>query len=237
METKKNPKLSLERQRPRFFLIGLSVALGVTLCAFEWTTHTTTPKDLGAVDPYDDVDVIDIPITIVPEKIPPKSIQTKANLSQNFHKAVNEIKVGDTEPSEDPIIELESLGLKDIDLDDEFVHEPDVDWFTENPGVWPKFQCTPDKLTSDAEVMRYLGRSTTFPRIGLERGERGTVWVQFIVNKQGEVQDVEILRGIGHYCDKEALRVVQEMPDWCPGEQFGNPVSVRYRLPIKFITN
>jgi protein TonB len=63
----------------------------------------------------------------------------------------------------------------------------------------------------------------------------GTVFVSFIVNANGSVSDAQVLKGIGNGCNEEALRVVQRMPNWLPGKQSGQPVAVRYSLPIRFV--
>ena len=65
-------------------------------------------------------------------------------------------------------------------------------------------------------------------------GIEGTVIVVFVVNSDGAVSDVEILRGIGGYCDEEAIRVVENSPKWEPGKQRGRIVNVRMRMPIRF---
>lgn len=62
----------------------------------------------------------------------------------------------------------------------------------------------------------------------------GTVYVQFVVEKDGSISDVKVLRGIGGGCDEEAVRVVKSMPKWKPGKQRGQPVRVYYTLPIDF---
>ncbi|HAH39224.1 MAG TPA: energy transducer TonB, partial [Algoriphagus sp.] len=65
-------------------------------------------------------------------------------------------------------------------------------------------------------------------------GVEGTVIVVFVINTDGSVQDVEILRGVGSGLDEEALRVVQNSPEWKAGEQRGRKVRTRMRLPIRF---
>jgi protein TonB len=60
------------------------------------------------------------------------------------------------------------------------------------------------------------------------------VYVTFVVERNGNVTDVKILRGIGGGCDEEAVRVVQNMPKWEPGKQRGKPVRVQFNMPIKF---
>jgi len=67
-----------------------------------------------------------------------------------------------------------------------------------------------------------------------ESGIEGTVYVTFVVEKDGSITDVRVLRGIGGGCDKEAIRVVKEMPKWDPGKQRGKPVRVQFNMPIRF---
>ena len=80
----------------------------------------------------------------------------------------------------------------------------------------------------------YLRKNLKYPTQARRMGIEGTVYVVFVVNTDGTVQDVELLRGIGGGCDEEALRVVKGAPKWTPGKQRGRPVRVRMRLPIRF---
>ena len=72
------------------------------------------------------------------------------------------------------------------------------------------------------------------PEEAIKNGIFGKVFVQFIVNKQGKVLNPKVLKGIGGGCDEEALRVVQNFPDWTPGQENGKVVSVYYTIPIIF---
>jgi protein TonB len=65
-------------------------------------------------------------------------------------------------------------------------------------------------------------------------GISGVVYVTFVVDKDGKIKDVKVLRGIGGGCDEEAVRVVKNMPSWKPGKQRGKSVTVQYNLPIRF---
>ena len=67
-----------------------------------------------------------------------------------------------------------------------------------------------------------------------ESGIQGTVYVTFVVEHDGSVTDVRILRGIGGGCDEEAVRVINSMPKWNAGKQRGKPVRVQFNMPIKF---
>ncbi|MFD2035954.1 TonB family protein [Belliella marina] len=81
---------------------------------------------------------------------------------------------------------------------------------------------------------QYLAENLKYPNTAKENKTEGTVYLTFIVKKDGTVENPEILRGIGAGCDEEALRVVRNSPKWNPGKQGGQAVDVRMRLPIRF---
>ena len=89
----------------------------------------------------------------------------------------------------------------------------------------------------DKEMMSYLSKNIKYPIPAIETGTQGTVLLRFVVGKEGNIQDVAILRSLDPLCDKEAVRVVKSMPKWTPGRQNGNPVAVYYTLPVKFKLN
>ena len=82
--------------------------------------------------------------------------------------------------------------------------------------------------------MKYLQKNIKFPNLAKEAGIQGRVFVSFVIEKDGSVTDVTILRVIGGGCDEEAIRVVEKMPNWIPGQQRNVPVRVSFNLPIKF---
>ena len=84
---------------------------------------------------------------------------------------------------------------------------------------------------------KYLSNNLKYPTQARRMGIEGTVFVVFVVNTDGSIQDVEILRGIGGGADEEAVRVVRAAPNWEPGKQRGKPVRVKMRLPIRFKLN
>jgi protein TonB len=86
----------------------------------------------------------------------------------------------------------------------------------------------------DAALVKYLSQNLQYPRLALENDISGTVVVQFVVNTDGSIVNMNILRDIGGGCGEEALRVVRGMPKWQPGKQRGKPVRVQFNLPIKF---
>jgi bla regulator protein blaR1 len=84
------------------------------------------------------------------------------------------------------------------------------------------------------ELINYLSNNIKYPEEAKKNQVQGKVFVSFVVEKNGEVNNVSVLRGIGSGCDKEAVRVVEMMPKWEPGTQNDKPVRVKYNLPINF---
>lgn len=87
------------------------------------------------------------------------------------------------------------------------------------------------------ELMRFIKRNLVYPQQATDMGIEGRVVLRFVVNKNGEVSDIELLRKLDPVCDKEALRVVKMMPKWIPGRQNGRAVPVYYTLPIVYKLN
>ena len=86
----------------------------------------------------------------------------------------------------------------------------------------------------DEARIKYLQENIKYPEEAKELGVQGKVFVTFVVEVDGSITDVRVLRGIGSGCDEEAIRVVKSMPKWVPGKQRGVPVRVQFNLPIKF---
>ena len=85
-----------------------------------------------------------------------------------------------------------------------------------------------------AGYSKFLVENIKYPEEALKKGVTGTVYISFIIEKDGTLTSAKVMRGIGSGCDEEALRVVKMMPKWNPGEQKGKPVAVQFNLPIKF---
>lgn len=94
--------------------------------------------------------------------------------------------------------------------------------------VMPEF---PGGMTALSE---FVSRELRYPKEARKKGVEGRVVVTFVVEKDGTISNARVLRGIGSGCDEEAVRVVQQMPTWKPGQQGGKPVRVQFNLPIRF---
>jgi protein TonB len=86
-------------------------------------------------------------------------------------------------------------------------------------------------------MMKWIAEHIKYPEIAKENGITGKVFIQFVIDKDGRVTNVSVLRGVDPSLDKEALRVISAMPAWTPGKQRGKAVKVSFQLPINFKLN
>jgi periplasmic protein TonB len=91
----------------------------------------------------------------------------------------------------------------------------------------------PEFRDGEKAMFRFLAENYKIPALARENGIEGTVYVGFVINKDGDVRDITIKRGISGGCNEEAVRVVSMMPKWRPGRQNGKAVNVAFTLPIK----
>ena len=89
----------------------------------------------------------------------------------------------------------------------------------------------------DAALMKYLSENVKYPALAIKAQEQGRVVVSFTVEKDGAISDVKVARSVTPSLDAEAVRVVKAMPKWTPGKQDGQPVRVRYNVPVSFKLN
>jgi protein TonB len=92
----------------------------------------------------------------------------------------------------------------------------------------------PEFPGGDEELLRYLAQNIQYPKRAVDGNTEGRVLIGFIVNKEGEIDDVKVIRSIGDGCDEEAVRVIYKMPKWKPGKNNGRLVNVFYNLPVTF---
>jgi len=95
-----------------------------------------------------------------------------------------------------------------------------------------------DSLTDSnlvLEIIKFIQENIKYPMEALQNGVQGTVYVTFVVEKDGSLSNIRILKGIGYGCDKEVLRITKLMPKWNLGKQKAEPVRVQFNLPVHFI--
>jgi protein TonB len=219
MELKKSPEANLENKRIVLIGIGLLFSLALVLVAFEWKTFENEIKNLGDID-----------LSAIEEEIIPPSIQTPPPPPPPpAPTTVIEIVEDDKEIEEELIVQ-------DLDVDEsttiEFIETVKEDVVEEQ--IFTIVEEMPSFPGGEAALMKYLATNIKYPAIAKDAGIQGTVYVTFVVDTDGKVKDVRVLRSIGGGCDEEAIRVVQSMPAWKPGKQRGKSVKVQYNLPIRF---
>lgn len=132
--------------------------------------------------------------------------------------------------------EAKEIAVKDIQENMKIKLAPDkkVREDFSNDQVYTVVEKQPSFPGGVSVLMKYIANNIQYPKEAQEKGLQGRVITAFIVRKDGSIDDIKVMRGIDPLLDKEALRVVQSMPKWEPGEQRGEAVSVRYILPIQF---
>ncbi len=102
-------------------------------------------------------------------------------------------------------------------------------------GIFVVVEDAPEFPGGDKKRIEFLTENIKYPVEARESGVQGTVYVGFVVEKDGSIKDARVLRGIGKGCEDEALRVIRQMPKWKPGTQRRQPVNVQMTLPITFV--
>lgn len=202
--------------------IGLVFTLAVVLLAFEWRTYD---RDLG-IDLNREI-LEDEEQIIQTEHPPPPPPPPPPQ------EIITELIVVDDE------VEVEDLNI-DVEIDErEFIAEwvapvMEVEEEVESDEVFVIVEDAPSFPGGEEARMRFLQQNIRYPAIAREAGIQGTVFITFVVERDGSITNVRVLRGIGGGCDEEAIRVVSMMPRWNPGKQRGRPVRVQFNMPIRF---
>jgi len=222
MEAKKTPKADLENKKSIFFQIGLILALVVVLVAFEYKSYDKITIDLQT-RVADDIAEEIIPITEQKVKPPPPPPP----------KQVTQIKIveDDVEVEDDLDIDVEA---DDETVVEEYIPPSDDEEEVDEAEIFTVVESMPSFPGGMGELMKFLSQNINYPTLAKESGIQGRVFINFVVEPNGKISNVKVLRGIGGGCDEEAVRVVKSMPKWSPGKQRGKPVRVSYNLPVKF---
>jgi protein TonB len=221
MKIRKNPKADLENKRKLFLEIGFIVTLVLVLVAFEYRSYEpVTLKN----DPFiGNIDVETLPPVTVfkkPAPPPPPSV----------------VIINPTTDDVDDV-EIEIIDVF-IGQDEPVVWEPPV--YTKEEEVLP--DDTPVLVASEnaefpggiTALSQFLKDNIVYPKMAKDLNIQGTVYVSFIIEKDGSVSGVKSLRPLGYGLDEEAIRVVSSMPYWTPAKQNGRRVRLIMNIPVKF---
>lgn len=106
-----------------------------------------------------------------------------------------------------------------------------------NNMVFDVVEVMPQYPGGQTAMLQYMMKNIKYPKQAMKEGIQGRVTVSFIVEKDGRVTNVRLLRSVQSALDKEAVRVVKSMPKWSPGKHNGKPVRVRFNIPVMFKLN
>lgn len=219
METKKYKHADLERKRSVFFQIGLIVALGSAFAAFEWSSQDVQiPIEMIGTPIEEDLDL--------PEVI--KVEEKKTEPIKKF-KPLEEIIIAENDDPTATTPDFTSEVAPDASITIPETQAEEVD-----ETVHVIVERMPDFPGGMGALMNYFARNIRYPVICAELNVQGKVYVGFVVDKDGSVTDVKVLRSPDANLSKEALRVVSLMPKWKPGKQGGKAVKVSYTVPVNF---
>ena len=226
MEPKKSEKANLEKRKGVFFQLGLVIALSLMLIAFEWTSGGLSANEFDMGD-MEQVEEEIIPITRQEQPEPPKppeppKVTEVLNIVDDDVEIEDELQLDDFEVDQNTEVEI----MEYVEEEEE-EEEAEIFFIVED---MPSFQGK-----GQDGFREYIAKNLRYPEIAAENGISGRVFVRFVVEPNGSVSNVEVVRSVDPALDAEAVRVVESSPKWAPGKQRGKPVRVSFTFPINFV--
>ncbi|MBN2595149.1 energy transducer TonB [Labilibaculum sp.] len=232
MEVKKNPRYDLEKKRGLFLQIGFLLSLIIVLMAFEYKTPVGQTADLD-FDVLEEMDEI-IPITVQDKPQPKEVPKIKEMLLTELTLVEDDDDVPDLDIKDSDISEDDSYVIADVKEEiEEDVEDVPFVRVEQMPIFNPKKNNTYDEGLKDLFVT--MQKMTKYPIVAQENGIEGKVYVRFVVTKTGNIEQIQVMRPVDPSLDKEAIRVVQNLPKFKPGMQRNRPVSVWFSGYISFV--
>ncbi len=225
MNSKKSPNATLEDKKFMYLLMGLVMVLSLFYIGLEWTKSEVTvyEGDITSQLVEEEIEIIQTAQELPPPPPPPApEIVEILNVVENDVQ-VAEVEIN-TEDDKNKAVDMTppatTIGTGVIEEDENVVFQV-VETMPSFPG-------------GDAALFKFLNDNIKYPVIAQENGIQGRVICQFVVNRDGSIVDVEVVRSVDPSLDKEAIRVIKAMPNWAPGKQRGKSVRVKYTLPVNF---
>ncbi len=224
-EVKKTPKANLERHRGTYILMGLVLGVSILFFAFEWSTETRKLDENVIVQDVLAEEEIEItrrdPTPPPPPPPPEPAAPEEIVVVEEKVDTRMEIKTEDDQTQRQTEVYIPPPPPK-----------PKQEEVTEEIFVVVEEQ--PEFPGGQAAMMKFLSDNIRYPVIAQENGIQGRVICNFVVERDGSITDVQVVRGQDPSLDREAIRVIQQMPRWKPGKQRGSAVRVRFTLPVVF---
>ena len=225
MEVKKSPKADLESKKTSNLLVGAILTLAVLFVGFEWSERDKkVTTDTGLQEVVFEEEIIPITEQEQPKQAPPPPEAPKVEEVLEIMDNDSKVEESTIQASDDTQAAVE-VKYTPVEVEEEEVEEEQIFQIVEEPASFPGGM---------GECMKWLGKNIKYPTISQENGVQGRVIVQFVINRDGSIVDAKVVRGVDPYLDKEALRVVNQMPKWSPGKQRGKAVRCQFTLPVQF---
>jgi len=222
MDLKKSPKASLEDKKMLFIMMGLVMVLSLIYIGFEWTKSEVTIYDVVDTNLLAEEE---IEIVQTQQELPPPPPPPAPEVVEVINVVEDNVKVDniviETEDDKDKAVVINAPVAAPIAIEEE------------DNVVFQVVETMPSFPGGDQALFKFLG-NVKYPVIAQENGIQGRVICQFVVNRDGSIVDVEVVRPVDPSLDKEAIRVIKSMPSWSPGKQRGKSVRVKYTLPVNF---
>ena len=244
----------LRRNYPTFMRNALGLGIGLIILLFAFPAILATVNKFVSKPKVDVVAELGPPPDIenTPPPPPPPPVETPPPPTKPTVRFVPPIVKKDEQVQEEKeMIDLdkeikEEISVKTVegDVNSTVITENEAPSEDLNKVVEVKAPVVEEPLTfveampqfpgGEAALLKYLAENIKYPAIARESGIQGRVFLSFVVEKSGKITDMKVVKDIGGGCGKEAMRVVETMPAWKPGNQNGNPVRVRMNLPVLF---
>lgn len=241
VEIKKTEKASLEPRRPVWFLLSMVVALSTLYVALEWNTSAGgTGSDSSQFDDMQDLDLMPAMdrsdmIAAAPSGAPSKPAAKNVKVVDEVRKeiernaAISDMRSAQADgdggangqKAQDDEETTKALPPVAVDKDDNPLKLRVVEQLPEFPGGM-------------VELMKWITRNLHYPYAAQQQKIQGRVMVTFIINRDGTIANIKIVKSVHPLLDNEARRIVRMMPNWKPGIENGKPCRTMFAIPIEF---
>ncbi|MBQ0085778.1 MAG: energy transducer TonB [Prevotella sp.] len=236
METKKTPKANLDNYRLTFFLVGVVVALLVLYIALEWGGASSGNEALQRnirQEMTQELDMIPLlkedPIITAPKPQQEVKKIEDINIVDNTRQESVNMETPEVADNQSSVQEL----LPEDKLHNDPISQVEMTE-QQKDSVFRIVEELPSYPGGMVEFMKWLTANLKYPISAQRQNIQGTCKVSFIINKDGSVSNIKVIKHVSKLCDAEALRVIKSMPAWQPGKYKGEPVRTKIMIPIVF---
>ncbi len=242
MEQHKIPQVDLDRQRTTGFLLGLVLVLALLFVALEWNSMPTEAPVDEELDIHDMVHEEDqVPMSVEQQMAAMPPARPKAEEGAQLRVVDDNVELAPEEPDRPSATDGDKNGDDDeapapttVETEDPKVLAPAGIDPNDNPQQLRIVEDLPQFPGGAVELMKWLTRNLTYPKVAQERKVQGKVVAFFYVEKDGQITGITLQHTLSTECDNEALRVLRMMPRWKPGIQDGKPCRTKVCIPIVF---